>query len=175
MRASPVFVAREKYCSFGHVMIQVCRPWGRKIFPTSFWLKCPYLVRLAGKIESSGGVHELEEYIASNNLIHEWRRYNIIHQVIRLELGGMRMNDFVRRYRTKIFRDVMRGGVGGIRVGGGVNVKCLHLQTASFIGLGYHPAGEWLKSHGLCGECGSCLCGDEHENHFSGGFLGHFV
>ena len=158
MRASPVFVAREKYCSFGHVQVQVCRPWGRKIFPTSFWLKCPYLVRLAGKIESAGGVRELEEYIVYHNLVHEWRKYNIIHQVIRLGLGGERMNEFVRHYRGRIFRDVTRGGVGGIRVGEGVNVKSLHLQTASFSGLGFHPAGEWLKSKGLFGECDSCFC-----------------
>ena len=158
MRASPVFVEREKYCSFGHVQVQVCRPWGRKVFPTSFWLKCPYLVRLAGKIESAGGVHELEEYIVSHNLVHEWRKYNIIHQGLRVFLGGERMNEFVRRYRGRIFRDVMRGGVGGIRVGEGVIVKCLHLHTASFIGLGFHPAGEWLKSKGLYGECDSCFC-----------------
>ena len=157
-KASPVFVAGEKFCSFGRVMIQICRPFGRKIFPTSFWLKCPYLVRRAGKIESLGGVHELEEFITSHNLIHEWRKYNIIHQSLRVILGGRYENGFARRYRAKIFRDVMRGGVGGIRVGDGVNVKCLHLQTASFIGLNYHPAGEWLKSHGLYGECDNGLC-----------------
>lgn len=158
VKASPVFVAGEKYCRFGHVMIQICRPFGRKIFPTSFWLKCPYLVKLAGKIESYGGVHELEEYIYANNLVHEWRRYNIIHQSLRVILGGRYENDFARKYRTKIFRDVMRGGVGGIRGGEGVNVKCLHLQTASFIGLNFHPASEWLKSHGLCCECENGLC-----------------
>ena len=158
-KASPVFVAREIRCRFGHVKVQICRPWGRKIFPTSFWLKCPYLVRLAGEIESRGGVGELEEYISSHNLVHEWRRYSIIHQAIRLKLGGVHENDCMRRCRTKIFRDVMRGGIGGIRVGEGVNVKCLHLQAASFIGLGYHPAGDWLKSQGLFGECEGDLCG----------------
>ncbi|MBQ6417363.1 MAG: DUF501 domain-containing protein [Synergistaceae bacterium] len=156
--ASPVFVAREILCRFGHVRVQVCRPWGRKVFPTSFWLVCPYLVRLAGKIESMGGVHELEEYITSRGLVHEWREYNIAHQVIRLKLGA-RENAFMRRFRARIFRDVMRGGVGGIRVGDGVNVKCLHLQTASLIGTGHHPASEWLRSKGLCGDCGGDLCG----------------
>ncbi len=157
-RASPVFVAREIKCRFGHVQVQVCRPWGRKVFPTSFWLVCPYLVKLAGKIESMGGVHELEEYITSRGLVHEWREYNIQHQVIRLKLGT-RENAFIRRFRAKIFRDVMRGGVGGIRVGDGVNVKCLHLQAASLIGTGHHPASEWLKSKGLCGDCEGDLCG----------------
>ncbi|MBQ7168455.1 MAG: DUF501 domain-containing protein [Synergistaceae bacterium] len=157
-KASPVFVAREIRCRFGHVQVQVCRPWGRKVFPTSFWLTCPYLVRLAGNIESSGGVHELEEYIMKRGLVHEWRRYNLMHQVIRLKLGGVNVNAFMRRYRGKIFRDVMCGGVGGIRVGEGVNVKCLHLQTASLIGTGHHTAGEWLKSRGLWGDCGNGLC-----------------
>ena len=142
-------------------MIQICRPFGRKIFPTSFWLKCPYLVKLAGKIESLGGVHELEEYIASHGLIHEWRKYNIIHQSLRVILGGRYENDFARRYRAKIFRDIMRGGVGGILVGDGVNVKCLHLQTASYLGLNFHPASEWLKAHGLFGECENGLCAEK--------------
>lgn len=163
-KASPVFVVSEKYCRFGRVQVQVCKPFGEKYkpFPTSFWLTCPFLTRLAGKIESSGGVHELEEYIISRGLVHEWRRYNIEHQVLRLRLCGNSAGSFMRRFKTKIYRDVMRGGVGGIRVGSGVNVKCLHLQTASFIGMGYHPAGEWLKSKGLCGDCrAECLCYDE--------------
>ena len=158
-KASPVFVAREILCRFGHVRVQVCRPWGIKPFPTSYWLVCPYLVRLAGKIESMGGVHELEEYIVSNNLVHEWRKYNVMHQAVRLRLGGVNENAFMRRYRRGIFRDVMRGGVGGIRVGEVVNVKCLHLQAASMIGTGHHPAETWLKGKGLNGDCGRDLCG----------------
>ena len=120
---------------------------------------CPYLVRLAGKIESIGGVHELEEYMTSRGLVHEWRKYNIAHQVIRLKLGA-KENAFMRRFRARVFRDVIRGGVGGIRIGEGVNVKCLHLQTASLIGTGYHPAGEWLRKKGLCGDCGCDFCGN---------------
>ena len=109
-------------------------------------------------IESNGGIKRLEEYITEHGLVHEWRRFNVLHQALRVRLGGMRLNGFVRKFRPKVYRDVMRGGVGGIRVGDGVNVKCLHLQTASFIGLNYHPAGEWLKSHGLYGECDNGLC-----------------
>lgn len=147
--SSPVFVASEILCIHGGVSVQVCKPFGKKLFPTSFWLKCPYLIKLAGQIESCGGVHELEEYIIANNLIHEWRKYNILHQVIRLRLSGPIVNKFMFKFRRKIFRDVMRGGVGGIKISEGVNVKCLHLQTASFIALGYHPAEKWLKSKGL--------------------------
>ena len=143
-----------KRCKFGSIQVIICRPFSRKNrpFPTTFWLVCPYLVRLAGEIEAQGGVHELEEYIINHNLIHEWRKYNIQHQAIRIKLSGKLMNKFMWKFRRKKFRDVMRGGVGGIRVNEGVNVKCLHLQTASFIAMGYHPAGEWLKSKGLHAE-----------------------
>lgn len=159
---SPVFVAGVKRCSFGRVQVEICRPFGKryKPFPTSFWLVCPYLVRLAGMIESNGGIKMLEEYITEHGLVHEWRRYNVLHQALRVRLGGIRLNGFVRKFRPKVYRDVMRGGVGGIRVGDSVNVKCLHLQTASLLGLGLskHPAAEWLKSAGLWGECNGGMC-----------------
>ena len=183
-RTSPVFVKREireleqnysdrkqrfdvsliagvKRCRYGKIQVIICRPFSRKArpFPTTFWLVCPYLIKLAGKIESSGGVHELEEYIISHNLVHEWRKYNILHQVIRLKLSGKFTNKFMFKFKRKIFREVMRGGIGGIRASEGVNVKCLHLQTASFIALGHHPAGEWLRSKGLCEDCGKNICG----------------
>lgn len=159
IKVSPVFIYGVKLCRFKRVQIQICRPFGRKFqpFPTTFWLTCPYLVKRAGMIESSGGIHELENYIISRGLIHEWRKYNFLHQIIRLELAG-KIADFMRRYRTKIFRDVIRGGIGGIKNTDSVNIKCLHLQTASFLGLGFHPAGEWLKVNGLYGDCKKGLC-----------------
>lgn len=160
LRASPVFVEGVKCCRFGRVQVEICRPFGRryKPFPTSYWLVCPYLVKRAGMIESNGGVREMEEYIVSHGLIHEWRRYNVLHQSLRVRLCGKRMSDYLRKYRAKIYRDVMRGGVGGIRVGEGVNVKCLHLQTASLLGVGQHPAEEWLRGKGLFGECDGGIC-----------------
>lgn len=151
-----IFVEGVKLCRSGGVQVQICRPFGKKYkpFPTSFWLTCPYLVKLAGKIESSGGVHELEKFITSHNLVHEWRKYNLEHQALRIRLNGSVMNKFLNRYRPRIYRDVMRGGIGGLLVGEAVSVKCLHLQTASFLGTGHHPAGEWLKAQGLFGDCG---------------------
>ena len=49
----------------------------------------------------------------------------------------------------------MRSGIGGIKLGENITVKCLHLQTAAYIGLGGHPGSEWLKSKGLCLDCGT--------------------
>lgn len=112
-------------------------------------------------IESQGGVRELEEYMTRKNMLHEWRQYNLQHQAVRL---GLMVKDFcgcVRKFRAGIFRTLMRSGVGGMKLGENITVKCLHLQTAAYIGLGRHPASEWLKSKGLCPDscpqdCGMC-------------------
>lgn len=173
-KASPVFnilpdkkrrfdtslIIAVKKCKFNHAQVITCRPLSKKLrpFPTTFWLMCPHLIKLAGKIESHGGVNELEEFLASKKLFHEWHEYNFLHQILRLKLINKNQINFMRKYHGKIFQSLIRGGVGGIRYGGNINVKCLHLQTASLIALGFHPGGEWLKSKGLCGECENNLC-----------------
>jgi hypothetical protein len=53
--------------------------------------------------------------------------------------------------------------VGGIRYREPrvVHVKCIHLQTASWLAFGYHPGGAWLGENGLKGDCGGTyeFCG----------------
>ena len=156
------------YCKFNHAQLVVCRPLSEKLrpFPTTFWLTCPHLVKLAGRIESQGGVKDIELYMRKRKLYHEWNKYNFLHQSIRLSLLDENLCRFMRKYHSKIFRALMRSGIGGMVYGrDDINVKCLHLQTASFLGLGFHPAEEWLRAEGLCREnyCrtgGKCLCAE---------------
>ncbi len=150
-----------KKCRFNHVQVITCRPLSKKLrpFPTTFWLMCPYLIKLAGNIESQGGVHSLEEFLKERNLYKQWHEYNFLHQLIRLKLLNKNLCRFMRKYNGKIFKSLIRGGIGGMKYDiNNINVKCLHLQTASFIGLGFHPAGEWLASKKLCGDCSKSLC-----------------
>ncbi len=104
-------------------------------------------------LESQGGVRELEEYMTSRGLLHKWREYNRLHQRVRLGLVDKYTRRFMGRFCANKFRGVMSSGVGGMRYGFGITVKCLHLQTAAMIALGSHPGGEWLKSKGLYREC----------------------
>ena len=150
-----------KKCRFNHVQVIICKPFSKSLrpFPATFWLMCPYLIKLAGTIESQNGVNELENFLTLHELHHQWRKYNFEHQKIRMKLMNKNLAKFMRKYHERIFKNLIRGGVGGIRYDTEkINVKCLHLQTASFIALGRHPAGEWLKSKGLCGDCGRALC-----------------
>ncbi|MCR4817630.1 MAG: DUF501 domain-containing protein [Fretibacterium sp.] len=129
------------------------RPNALRPFPTTFWLVCPWLLRRAGSVESDGGVHRLEEWLSSR-APGPWREYNRFHQRLRLSLMSPAQLNFLRRFHPNIFRSLRLGGVGGIRSRyGEVRVKCLHLQTASWLALGHHPGAEWLRAEGLNGDC----------------------
>jgi hypothetical protein len=143
-------------CRFHCPRVIVCSPLqGLTPFPTSFWLTCPWLARLAGTLESKGGVGELERWIQLR-APDEWIPFNIEHQRIRLALLPRRALSFLRRHRPQVFRRLRDGGAGGIRYdtgGGRVRIKCLHLQTASWLALGRHPGAAWLRERGADQDC----------------------
>ena len=158
-RFDPSLVRGEIRCRFGGIRVLICAPVSGvgpdalRPFPTTFWLVCPWLLRRVGTVESEGGVRRLEEWLDSR-APGPWRDYNLLHQRLRLSLMSPAQLNFLRRFHPSIFRSLRRGGVGGIRPRRGeVRVKCLHLQTASWLALGHHPGAEWLHAEGLDEEC----------------------
>lgn len=144
-------------CRFGGVRVLVCAPLaGLRPFPTTFWLVCPWLVRKAGAVEAEGGVRRLEEWL-TRRAPGEWRPYNREHQLIRLKLMSPQERELLRRFRPGLWDRLRRAGVGGTRCGSEIRVKCLHLQTASWLALSRHPGGPWLKGEGLDGDCGGAM------------------
>ncbi|MBR1672799.1 MAG: DUF501 domain-containing protein [Fretibacterium sp.] len=158
-RFDPSLILGGVLCRFGYVRILFCAPLspsgpgGLRPFPTTFWLACPWLVSRAGAVESEGGVRRLEEWLASH-APGPWREYGRLHQLLRLALLSPHQRDFLRRFRPSLFDGLRLGGVGGTRPRDGeLRVKCLHLQTASWLALGRHPGAEWLRAEGLDGDC----------------------
>ena len=149
------------HCPFGCPRVVVCSPLaGVTPFPTSFWLTCPWLSRVAGKLESSGGVGELERWIASHSAL-EWLLFDIDHRLARLSLLPPAELNFLRRFRPRIFDRLRRDGVGGTRYDAGstVRVKCIHLQIASWLAFRRHPGEEWLTAHSADQDCGGAMKG----------------
>ena len=157
---SSVVLGAAARCRFGQVRVLACLPLSRglKPFPTTFWLICPWLIQRAGAAESEGGVRALESWL-SERKPPEWRVYNRLSPLLRLGLLAPGFRDVLRRFHPGLFRAVRLGGVGGIRQDGELRVKCLHLQVASWLALGWHPGSEWLQDRGLAGECGGGKCG----------------
>ena len=144
-------------CPLGGLRVLVCAPLSRtggelKPFPTTFWLTCPHLSRRAGAAESAGGVSALEAWL-TERAPEAWLRYSRLHALLRLGLLGGRGLKALRASCPPMLEALARGGVGGVRGGGSVHVKCLHLQAASWLALGHHPGEEWLREQGLGNPC----------------------
>lgn len=144
-------------CPLGGFRVLVCAPLSRtggelKPFPTTFWLTCPHLSRRAGAAESAGGVSALEAWL-TECAPEAWRRYSRLHALLRLGLLGGQGLKALRASCPPMLEALARGGVGGVRGGGSVRVKCLHLQLASWLALGHHPGAEWLRGQGLDAPC----------------------
>ncbi|MDR1966673.1 MAG: DUF501 domain-containing protein [Synergistaceae bacterium] len=153
-------VARR--CRHGAPQVLACAAEKRgRPFPTAFWLVCPHLVRVSGQLESQNGVSGLEEALAGK--ARQWRCYHLFHVILRLASVARIRKVFLRCYRPGQYRSMRRGGVGGIGVSRGpgpwpISAKCVHLQVASYLGTGAHPAREWLTDMIPVWECSNGLC-----------------
>jgi len=155
-------------CRFGCPRVIVCSPLKGVIpFPTSFWLTCPWLARLIGSVESGGGVSDLERWLEADKRQKKHNkneRFDIDHRLARMALLPPARLNFLRRFKPQIFDRLRRGGAGGIRndrhdgdENSRVRVKCIHLQTASWLAFRRHPGEEWLKERGIGQDCGGAM------------------
>jgi hypothetical protein len=125
-------------------------------FPTTYWLSCPFLTRIAARLEAENGVRSMENLLESR--AGEWRRFNLLLARLRISLMRTERKNFVRRYARRRFDALRRGGVGGIALSGRPSVKCIHLQVASYLGTGFHPASDWMSERITRWECADGFC-----------------
>ena len=146
-------------CSRGCPQVTVCYPAARggKPFPTLFWLTCPHLSRVCGALESNQAVSELESVFAEiTGEVEAWHeRYAALRARLLKEQSG-RLSEAEILSVSKLTDGY---GVGGISWRAMPSAaKCLHLQTATMLGLGSHPAEEWLRAKLGFMECGGAPC-----------------
>lgn len=151
---SSIAVGIVKRCRLGKPQVLLCAPlFELKPFPTTFWLSCPYLVGKCGKEEAAGGVKQLESYAKNYIDSERWINFNVKHSVIRLFLLSEGERLFLSKVGKNIFDRLRLSGIGGMGCPVEMRMKCLHLQVASWLALGEHPAEGWLKGCFTALEC----------------------
>ncbi|MDR0653348.1 MAG: DUF501 domain-containing protein [Synergistaceae bacterium] len=144
-------------CKWGAPQVLMCAAERKsRPFPTTFWLSCPFLMRVAARLEAENGVRSMENLLEPR--IGEWRRFNLFLAMLRLSVMNEARKDFARRYARRRFDVLRRGGVGGIVLSGRTTVKCIHLQIASYLGTGFHPASGWMLEQISRWECVDGFC-----------------
>ena len=144
---SDLLVGVASRCLYGKPQVILCKSLlNGTPFPNNFWLSCPVLVKMAGQLESLGGVKKLESYIEENSRA-DWETYNRLHTRIRVALANKRELDILESNNSALYEKFCDDniGIGGIKMNKEIQVKCLHLQIASFLSLGFHPGEDWLK------------------------------
>jgi len=116
-------------------------------FPTLYWLTCPLAVRRIGRLESVGGVKQMERLLESNE---------------ELAVAMERRHACYEEERDRLVPSGVRprpsGGVAGLTRG----VKCLHAHYADHAAGGDNPVGGLVAPWVEPLDCAvPCVAGDE--------------
>ena len=136
-----VAIARD--CPYGYPQVTVNkallrRDSGFEVFPTLFWLTCPYLVREVGKLEARGLVKHFEEKVTRDPAL--WKKYERAHEEYRRERLSLLSPEEEGFLREVGAWNAVETGIAGLR--NPRRVKCLHAQLAHYLARGNNPIGE---------------------------------
>lgn len=140
-----IVLAVARRCGYGFPQVIVCYPLAAgKPFPTVFWLTCPYLGKRCGALESEQQISRLEELFAAR--VEKVQRWHRQYSALRKSLFKPAEIKELAESSPDFLKAVTESGVGGINyLENPCAAKCLHLQTASWLGMGWHPASDWLS------------------------------
>ncbi len=116
-------VAVVRRCKAGYPLSFASLPVVRgEYFPTIFWLTCPYLIKICGKLESALYHQLLENEISrSPKLSEELLNATGKLRKVRIELA--------RAAEIELPEEVAEKGIGGVKNPN--SVKCLHAHLAA--------------------------------------------
>jgi hypothetical protein len=132
-------------CEYGYPQVIVNRPVsatlsGIEVFPTLYWLTCPYLRKEMALLEGQGLIAQFEQRIQEDPAFAELVEQN--HQTYakrRLALIPTVVQENIKEEYSDRYRVLSETGVGGIRSLEGV--KCLHTHLADYLVHGENPIG----------------------------------
>lgn len=130
-------------CPYGYPQVILTHPLHRTgrefvVFPTLFWLSCPFLAAEVSRLESAGAVRRFEARLAAEpDLSSQYAAAHDAYRKERLTLLSSEDREFLRRVNAL---DRMETGIAGLS--NPRRVKCLHSHLAHFLARRGNPIGE---------------------------------
>lgn len=124
-------------CKYGYPQVIVNRPVRVEeeevnVFPTLFWLTCPYLKTEVSRLESMGLIGEYQEELENSpELAEEMERVHKGYAQVRLGLVPTKVQGKLKDVYPALYKVLEETGVGGIR--GNEGIKCLHTHLADYL------------------------------------------
>ncbi|NLJ75503.1 MAG: DUF501 domain-containing protein [Firmicutes bacterium] len=132
-------------CHHGFPQVIVNRPVSTdlaevRVFPTLFWLTCPYLRKEVAQLEGQGLIGEFEKRIQTDPLFAEQVKENhLSYAKMRLDLIPDEVQARLKEDYPERYKVLSETGVGGVRNLEGV--KCLHMHLADYLARGENVIG----------------------------------
>lgn len=157
-------LAIARRCRFGSPQVIVCSPVvlgpGRRsekkagvgkgdlrVFPTTYWLTCSYLVAAVGQLEGAGWVRQLSHWSDEAELVRQMAAAHQRAADERIALVDPRLGALLQAEQPNQWQVLTQAGIGGARSPRGV--KCLHLHLADYLA---GPVGDERPSTAATGE-----------------------
>jgi len=130
-------------CPYGYPQVVVTHPLHRDderfvVFPTLFWLSCPFVGAAVARLESTGGVKRFESRLARDPALAV--RSRAAHDAYREERRALLSLEELAFLRDVGALDRLETGIAGLA--SPHRVKCLHAHLAHFLARGENPIGE---------------------------------
>lgn len=154
-----IVYAVARRCRYKHPQVLLCRPFSEEgPFPTTFWLTCPYLEKRCAELESEQQIALLEEILASRQ--EETDKWHKAYAQLRKKTLDAGVASQPSEKEIVLPHSVLDKGAGGIdNVKNPSAAKCLHMQVAAWMGMGWHPASDWLAERlDSLDDCGGEYC-----------------
>ncbi len=142
-----------KKCPFSYPAVLLVKPYENSVvFPTTYWLSCPYYVKEVSKMEDKGLIKDLTARLKDDKKFRKsLKRTHNRYAKNRLKYLETEVGDLADGIRDVI----VNSGVGGIIDKEGI--KCLHTHLADYLVNGLNPVGElvfnklnWPKNCNIC-------------------------
>lgn len=133
----------ELYCDKNNPLVISTLPFNKKkgVFPTLYWLSCPFLVKRVSKLEDQGLVKKLTKRTKSNFQFKEkLEKAHLQYANKRFSLLTCKQIKKIKKISDDILDVIKNSGVGGIRDKKGI--KCLHTHLADYLINKQNPVGE---------------------------------
>ena len=142
-----------KKCPFSYPAVLLVKPYENSIvFPTTYWLSCPYFVKEVSKIEDRGLIEKLTSKLKEDKEFRSTlKKAHQNYAKKRLSYLDEELDDLSEGIREVL----VNSGVGGIINKEGI--KCLHTHLADYLINGLNPVGkivfaklDWPNSCSIC-------------------------
>lgn len=141
-------IAIARRCRWGAPMVVVTSPvvWGAgrgserkagvapgmpRVFPTMYWLTCPYLASQVSRLESDGEVGRAKEWLEKSGQANAMLKVHARAAQERLALAHTVDHHRLQQEYPAQWHVLASAGVGGTRARAGV--KCLHMHLADYL------------------------------------------